>query len=74
MTFIDYKTADQRLLRKANTEDYFDIDVKSLALIALAVIALADVFCYFVWFYSGQVPMGDFYFGMLTAKIINLFI
>lgn len=74
----DYVTSAQRLNRKPKYDkdlsSFFGFDLWTIAMIALATFALADMLCFYAWIMSGQTPMDGFYLGMFTAKIVGLFI
>lgn len=38
--------------------------------VVLAIIAI-DIFGFFAWFFSGQLPADEFFVGTLTAHFLN---
>lgn len=46
--------------------------IQTMGWVILTVLAV-DFGCFLGWIFSGQIPVSNVYFGMITANIIKLF-
>jgi len=49
-------------------------DILAIVLGIVAIVLAIDFICFWIWILSGQIPVGSFYLGAITAHIIGLFI